>query len=96
MGPIKGGEVVSVVSWVLIEISKCDVFFFLDNFFLDQLLQLTVFFPIVYLLHKFNCQEENQNNNNNNVNNNKYKYRHWLLSMLEHLYMSNGGIFATK
>lgn len=33
LGLIKGGEVVSVVSWVLIEISKCDVFLFLDHFF---------------------------------------------------------------
>lgn len=53
MGLIKGGEVVSVVLWVLIEFSKCDVFFFIDHFFLNQLLQLIVFFPIVYLLHKF-------------------------------------------
>lgn len=33
MGLIKGGEVVSVVLWVLIEFSKRDVFLFVDHFF---------------------------------------------------------------
>lgn len=32
MGLIKGGEVVSVVLWVLIEFSECDVFLFVDHF----------------------------------------------------------------